>query len=136
MTSRRGGDAIARETTRRARGTVFVISAPSGAGKTTLCKRLLQELQGIDFSVSFTTRAPREGEREGVDYCFIDREEFERRRRKGEFVEWALVDGQMYGTSGAAVKEATARGHDILLDIDTQGAENIRRLIHDAVLVL
>lgn len=135
MTSRRGTDAIARETTRRARGTVFVISAPSGAGKTTLCKRLLQELQGIDFSVSFTTRAPREGEREGVDYCFIDREEFERRRRKGGFVEWALVDGQMYGTSGAAVKEATARGHDIVLDIDTQGAENIRRLIPDAVLI-
>ncbi len=135
MTSRRGGDAIARETTRSARGTVFVISAPSGAGKTTLCKRLLEELKGIDFSVSSTTRAPREGEVEGVDYHFIDREEFERRRRKGEFVEWALVDGQMYGTSGAAVKEATGRGHDILLDIDTQGAENIRRLIPDALLV-
>ena len=135
MTSRRGGDAIARETTRHARGTVFVVSAPSGAGKTTLCKRLLEELKGIDFSVSYTTRAPRDGESEGIDYCFVDRAEFERRRRKGEFVEWAMVDGQMYGTSGTAVREATAHGHDILLDIDSQGAENIRRLIHDAVLI-
>ncbi|HEU4401989.1 MAG TPA: guanylate kinase [Candidatus Polarisedimenticolia bacterium] len=135
MTSRRGGDAIARGTTRRARGNVFVVSAPSGAGKTTLCRRLLADLQGIDFSVSFTTRSPREGEREGVDYHFIDRKEFEKRRRKGEFVEWAQVDGQIYGTSGVAVKEATAQGRDMLLDIDTQGAENIRRLIPDAVLV-
>jgi guanylate kinase len=134
MTSRRGGDAIARESRRSARGTVFVISAPSGTGKTTLCKRLLEELKGIEFSISYTTRPPREGEREGVDYRYIDREDFERRRRKGEFVEWAMVDGQLYGTSGTAVREATARGQDILLDIDTQGAENIRRLIPDAVL--
>ncbi len=135
MTSRRGGDAIARETTRHARGTVFVVSAPSGAGKTTLCKRLLGELKGIEFSVSSTTRPPREGEREGVDYRYIDREEFERRRRKGEFVEWAMVDDHLYGTSGMAVREATSRGVDILLDIDTQGAENIRRLIPDAILI-
>ncbi len=135
MSRTRATDAIARGTARHARGAVFVISAPSGAGKTTLCKRLLDEVPGIEFSVSFTTRAPRDGEREGVDYHFVDRVEFERRRRRGEFVEWAQVDGQLYGTSAESVKEATAQGRDILLDIDTQGAENVRRLIPDAVLI-
>ena len=117
------------------RGLVLVISAPSGAGKTTLCRRLLQEDRAIDFSVSFTTRPARAGEREGVDYHFVDRAEFERRRDGGEFVEWAVVGGQLYGTSATAVREATARGRDILLDVDTQGALNIRRLIAEAVLV-
>jgi len=116
-------------------GLVLVISAPSGAGKTTLCRRLLQEDRGIDFSVSFTTRPARAGEREGVDYHFVDRAEFERRRDGGEFVEWAVVGGHLYGTSATAVREATARGRDILLDVDTQGALNIRRLIAEAVLV-
>ncbi|MFQ5877210.1 MAG: guanylate kinase [Acidobacteriota bacterium] len=132
---RRGADAIPRRTARSARGGVFVVSAPSGTGKTTLCRRLVDELQGIDFSVSYTTRARRQGERDGVDYRFIDREEFERRRRMGEFVEWASVGGQLYGTAAAAIREATARGRDIVLDIDTQGADSIRRLISDAVLV-
>ena len=116
-------------------GLVLVISAPSGAGKTTLCTRLLQEDRAIEFSVSFTTRPARAGEREGVDYHFVDRAEFERRRDRGEFVEWAVVGGHLYGTSATAVREATARGRDILLDVDTQGALNIRRLIADAVLV-
>ena len=118
-----------------ARGSVLVISAPSGAGKTTLCKRLLQEDRAIDFSVSFTTRPMRPNESEGVDYHFVDRAEFERRRARGEFVEWALVGGQLYGTSATAVQDAAARGRDILLDIDTQGALNIRRVITEAVLV-
>ncbi len=117
------------------RGTVFVISAPSGAGKTTLCKRLLQDDRAIDFSVSCTTRPARAGEREGVDYHFLDRAEFERRRDRGEFVEWAMVGGHLYGTSAAAVQEAAARGRDILLDLDTQGALSIRGLIPGAVLV-
>ena len=116
-------------------GSVFVISAPSGAGKTTLCKRLLREVSGIEFSVSFTTREAREGESDGADYHFVDREEFERRRRAGEFVEWAVVDGHLYGTSAAAVQEATARGRDTLLDIDSQGAGEIRRLIPKAILI-
>lgn len=117
------------------RGSVFVISAPSGAGKTTLCKRLLQEDGAIDFSVSFTTRPARAEEREGVDYHFVDRAEFERRRDRGEFVEWAVVGGHLYGTSAVAVQEAAARGRDILLDVDTQGALNIRRLIPGTVLI-
>jgi guanylate kinase len=116
-------------------GAVLVVSAPSGAGKTTLCKRLLDEVSGLRFSVSFTTRAPRPGEREGVDYHFVGRDEFERRRQNGEFVEWAVVDGECYGTSARAVKEATGSGQDVLLDIDSQGAESVRRLIPDAVLI-
>jgi guanylate kinase len=116
-------------------GSVLVISAPSGAGKTTLCKRLLEDDPGVDFSVSFTTRPPRAGEQDGVDYVFVDREEFERRRDRGEFVEWAVVGGHLYGTSVEAVKEAAARGRDILLDIDTQGAMSIRRQIPDSVLI-
>jgi guanylate kinase len=135
MSRTRAADTLARRTSRHARGAVFVISAPSGAGKTTLCKRLLREVPGIEFSVSCTTRAPRDGERAGVDYHFVDRAEFERRRRRGEFVEWARVDGQLYGTSAEKVKEAIALGRDILLDIDTQGAGHIRRLMPDAVLI-
>ncbi|HKN46783.1 MAG TPA: guanylate kinase, partial [Candidatus Polarisedimenticolia bacterium] len=114
---------------------MFVISAPSGAGKTTLCRRLLDEDRAIEFSVSFTTRLPRAGERDGVDYHFVERQEFERRRDGQEFAEWALVGGHLYGTSAASLREAVARGRDILLDIDTQGAMNIRRLIPEAVLV-
>ncbi|PYT12392.1 MAG: guanylate kinase [Acidobacteria bacterium] len=116
-------------------GSVFVISAPSGAGKTTLCKRLLEEDRTIEFSVSFTTRPPRAGERDGVDYHFVGQDEFERRRGGHEFAEWAVVGGHRYGTSATRLREAVARGSDILLDIDTQGAMNIRRLIPEAVLV-
>lgn len=116
-------------------GTVFVISAPSGAGKTTLCKRLLDEDRALDFSVSMTTRPPREGERDGIDYRFVSRPEFERLRDQGEFAEWAVVGGHLYGTSGRSVQEAAERGHDILLDIDTQGAMSIRRLVPEAVLI-
>ena len=117
------------------RGSVFVISAPSGAGKTTLCKRLLEEDRAMDFSVSTTTRPPRDGEKDGIDYQFVGRPEFERRRDQGEFVEWALVGGYLYGTSGRSVQEAAERGQDILLDVDTQGAMSIRRLIPESVLI-
>ena len=89
----------------------------------------------MEFSVSFTTRPPRAGETDGEDYWFVDRSEFDRRRQRGEFVEWAEVGGHLYGTSADAVEQAAARGRDILLDIDTQGAMNIRRQIPDSVLI-
>jgi guanylate kinase len=136
MSGKRSGRAAGAPAWRAgAAGTVFVVSAPSGAGKTTLCKRLVGEVEGLDFSVSFTTRRPRATERAGVDYHFVDRREFERRRRRGEFVEWAMVNGDLYGTSAASLGGAASRGRDILLDIDTQGAANVRRLIPDSVLI-
>ena len=116
-------------------GDLFVISAPSGAGKTTLCRRLLSGLEGIDFSISDTTRSPRAGERDGVDYHFVDREVFDRRRKAGEFLEWAVVGGEVYGTSAESVRQARARGRDVLLDIDTQGAESVRRSVPEAILI-
>ncbi|HET8946116.1 MAG TPA: guanylate kinase [Candidatus Polarisedimenticolia bacterium] len=116
-------------------GGLLVVSAPSGAGKTTLCRRLLQALPGLVFSVSHTTRAPRTGERPGVDYHFVTREEFEKRRRAGEFLEWAVVGGELYGTSSRQVEEIHREGHDVLLDVDTQGAMAVRRLRPEAVLI-
>jgi guanylate kinase len=118
-----------------ARGSVLVVSAPSGAGKTTLCRRLLADLPGLEFSVSHTTRARRAAEEHGRDYFFVDRPEFERRREAGEFLEWATVAGHLYGTSAAAVRLATEAGKDVLLDIDTQGAAAVRRQMPDAVLI-
>jgi len=120
---------------RETAGSVFVISAPSGAGKTTLCRRILDEDRAIEFSVSYTTRPRRAGEQDGVDYRFVDRQEFERRRDEHEFAEWAVVGGHLYGTSAPVLREAVAQGHDILLDIDTQGAMNIRRQFPEAVLI-
>jgi guanylate kinase len=116
-------------------GGLLVISAPSGAGKTTLCRRLLAEMPAIEFSVSHTTRGPRAGERDGVDYHFVTPEEFAARRDRGEFLEWAVVAGQHYGTAAAAVRDAVSRGRDVLLDLDTQGAASVRRLVPEAVLI-
>ena len=116
-------------------GSLLVISAPSGAGKTTLCRRLLAEVPAIEFSVSHTTRAPRPGERDGVDYHFIGQGEFEALRARGEFLEWATVAGHLYGTSAKEVGAALGWGRDVLLDIDTQGAASVRRLETAAVLI-
>jgi guanylate kinase len=117
------------------RGILFVISAPSGAGKTTLCRRLLRGDPRLQFSVSHTTRPRRPGERHGRDYWFVGAAEFDRLRRRGEFVEWAIVNGITYGTSARMLRRAAARGRDLVLDIDTQGAANIRRRFPDAVLI-
>jgi len=116
-------------------GSVIVVSAPSGSGKTTLCRRLLGEVAGLVFSISHTTRPPRPGETDGIDYHFVSREEFERRRGAGEFIEWAQVADHLYGTSAETMRQVVARGADALLDIDTQGALAIRRTIPEAVLV-
>ena len=107
-------------------GTLFVVSAPSGAGKGTLIRRLLGELDGIVFSVSWTTRAPRPGERDGVDYHFCDEATFREKVRRGEFLEWAEVHGHLYGTGRAEVEARLAEGLDVLLDIDVQGAAQVR----------
>ncbi len=118
------------------RGFALVVSAPSGAGKTTLCRRLISEDPEISFSVSFTTRPPRPREKEGVDYFFISKETFQKMIKEGAFLEWAEVHGHYYGTSKAQVLKALERGQDILLDIDVQGAAQVKKILgKDAVLV-
>jgi len=114
-------------------GSLFVIVAPSGAGKTSLVRGLLQNEPDVRLSVSFTTRQPRPGERDGIDYRFIGVEEFERRRSEGEFLEWARVHDNLYGTSRAWIEAQMAKGQDIILEIDCQGAEQVKRLYPDAV---
>ena len=117
------------------RGIVFVLSAPSGTGKTTVTRRLLDRVPGIRFSVSCTTRSPRPGERNGVDYHFMPRTRFDQLRRRGEFLESAEVDGAAYGTSRRRLEGPLKRGEDMLLDIDTQGAAQVRRRVPGAVLI-
>lgn len=114
-------------------GSLFIVVAPSGAGKTSLVRGLLEAEPAVRLSVSFTTRAPRAGERDGVDYHFVDVEEFERRRLAGEFLEWAQVHGNLYGTSKSWIAAQMAAGSDILLEIDCQGAEQVRRLFPEGV---
>jgi len=106
---------------------LLVVSAPSGAGKTTLCDRLLAERPTMAYSVSCTTRAPRGAEKHGTDYHFLSEAEFERRVAAGEFLEFAVVHGHRYGTLRRAVEDALAAGRDVLMDIDVQGAAQIRR---------
>jgi guanylate kinase len=108
------------------RGILLVISSPSGAGKTTLA-HLLAEHEKLEFSVSYTTRAPRAGEREGADYKFVTDDEFARMVDRGEFAEWAVVHGHRYGTAVHTVNRALEDGKDYLFDIDYQGGAQIRR---------
>jgi guanylate kinase len=107
---------------------LVVLSAPSGCGKTTLLKKVMADLPGLVFSVSHTTRAPRTGEKEGRDYFFVSREEFAalRNRRPSGFFEWAEVHGNLYGTSRQGVERQRAAGFDVILDIDVQGAAQVR----------
>jgi len=113
----------------------MVISAPSGTGKTTLCKRLLAEFPDLRFSVSCTTRPPRKDEKDGKDYHFISAENFKDRRAQGEFVEWEEIYGHLYGTSKKDIEEMTRRGYDVVLDIDTRGARNVKSVYPEAVFV-
>lgn len=108
------------------RGLLLVLSSPSGAGKTTLAGRLTQADPGLSMSVSVTTRAPRQGEVDGKDYIFIDRQDFERRKQAGDLIEWAEVHGNFYATPRGPVSNALARGEDMLFDIDWQGAGQLR----------
>lgn len=115
--------------------TVFIISAPSGSGKSTLVSRLLEAMPGLMFSVSYTTRQPRGAERSGKAYHFVCREEFERRIDAGEFLEYADVFGHYYGTHISVLDHAQAEGRDLVLDIDVQGAAQLKSKIPDAVTI-
>lgn len=115
--------------------TVFIISAPSGSGKSTLVSRLMNEVEKLTFSVSYTTRAPRGNEVEGEDYCFISRAEFEERLARHEFLEHAEVFGNYYGTHVSALQIADNKGLDLVLDIDVQGAAQLKKRIPDAVTI-
>ncbi len=112
-------------------GNLFVVSAPSGAGKTSLVKALLDNDRQIRLSISYTTRAPREGEHDGREYHFVAREAFEKMIGEGEFLEHADVYGNYYGTSRRWIEGELAAGHDVLLEIDWQGASQVRRLFPD-----
>ena len=116
-------------------GLILVISAPSGTGKTTLCKQLLAEFPELLFSVSCTTRPPRKGETDGEDYHFISVEEFNERKAAGEFVEWEELYSHFYGTSQRDIEAMMTKGYDVILDIDTRGARNVKKIYPDAVLV-
>lgn len=114
-------------------GNLFIVSAPSGAGKTSLVSALLASTSTIDLSISYTTRAPRPGEIDGKDYHFVSRETFLAMIERGEFLESAEVYGNFYGTSQLWIKEETAKGRDILLEIDWQGAQQVRKLFPDCI---
>ena len=114
---------------------LIVVSGPSGAGKTTVLNRVMAELDAIRFSVSHTTRIPRSGEKDGVEYHFVSRREFERLHSEGAFLEWAEVHGEMYGTARTEYDRAMREGVDLLLDIDVQGADQVCQKFDDAVTV-
>jgi guanylate kinase len=113
--------------------TVFIISAPSGSGKSTLVHELMRQVPGLHFSVSYTTRPPRGEERNGQDYFFISREDFEARAAREEFLESAEVFGHYYGTHQSELEKASEEGCDLILDIDVQGARQLKRRIPAAV---
>lgn len=117
------------------RGTLFVVSAPSGAGKTTLCRELRLRVPGLSYSVSVTTRAPRPGEIDGIDFEFVDEARFREMITAGEFAEHAVVHGHLYGTRASTLERALAGGTDVLLDIDTQGATRLKEHAPEAVLI-
>ena len=127
--SSRGGARLGR------RGTLFVVSAPSGAGKTTLCREARLVIPDLAYSVSATTRAPRPGEVNGVDFRFISEREFRSMLERNELAEWATVHGNLYGTPSKPLEAALATGKEVLLDIDTQGAAQLRQRYREAVLI-
>ena len=116
-----------------ARGILFVVSSPSGGGKGTLIRRVLPAVPRLGYSVSWTTRAPRAGEVDGVHYFFVSDEAFAEARARGECLEWAVVHGNHYGTSLAVIKRQLSSGRDVILEIDVQGAESVRRAAVDSV---
>jgi guanylate kinase len=128
-------DEILNANERRRRGILFVISAPSGAGKTSLCHEVIDIFPRLRHSVSYTTRRPRAGERDGIDYHFVAGETFDKMIAGGEFVEWAEVHGNRYGTALKTLEEHRAAGYDVLLDIDCQGAAQLRERCAEGVFI-
>ncbi len=133
MTRSKAGSA--RRKAAKKKGGLFIISAPSGAGKTTLANKLSARFPLLKHSVSYTSRSPRKGEINNVHYTFISKNKFQSMIKKGEFVEWAVVHGNLYGTAGKRLSELRNKGYNVLLDIDTQGAVQLRKSIRDAVYV-
>lgn len=115
------------------RGTLFVVSSPSGGGKGTIIRHVLEVVENLRYSVSYTTRAPRPGEVDGREYFFVNREIFEEMVAAGDFLEWACVHGNLYGTAKNQIIEETAAGADIILEVDVQGAASVRQLLMDSV---
>ena len=115
------------------RGILFVVSSPSGGGKGTLIQRVLNKVPNLSYSVSFTTRAPRNGEVDGREYFFVASEKFEQMVAAGEFLEWAHVHGKLYGTHRQQVAREISEGRDIILEVDVQGAASVRALMADSV---
>ncbi len=114
-------------------GNLFVVAAPSGAGKTTLVRLLLEQESSVHLSISYTTRGPRPGEENGREYHFVDNVEFQAMIARHEFLEWAEVHGNFYGTSQKWIADQLAAGHDVLLEIDWQGAQQVRKLFPQAI---
>jgi guanylate kinase len=115
------------------RGTLFVVSSPSGGGKGTIIRHVLEVVENLRYSVSYTTRAPRLGEVDGREYFFVNRETFQEMVAAGEFLESACVHGNLYGTAKNQIIEDTAAGADIILEVDVQGAASVRQLLMDSV---
>ncbi len=117
------------------RGNLIVVSAPSGAGKSSLAERALKRVEDLRFSISYTTREPRGAEKHGVDYYFVTEDEFSAMRENEEFLECAEVHGRLYGTHEGPVRQLLSQGFDVILDIDVQGAEEVRRRVPEAILI-
>ncbi|KJR40446.1 guanylate kinase [Candidatus Magnetoovum chiemensis] len=118
--------------TRLNKGSLYIVSAPSGTGKTTILKELLNNISGIKESVSYTTRKPRNGEINDISYTFINTDEFMEMMKKEEFIEWAKVHGNFYGTSIKRIENILNEGYDVILDIDTQGALQLKTKFNNA----
>lgn len=116
-----------------AAGSLFIVAAPSGAGKTTLVRMLLAQDPAVQLSISYTTRLPRAGEQDGREYNFVDAATFRTMRERGDFLEWAQVHGNFYGTSRVWLEAQMQAGRDVLLEIDWQGAQQVRKLFPEAV---
>lgn len=116
-------------------GCLFIVSAPSGSGKSTLCNMMLREFKQLKYSVSYTTRKPRPGETEGIEYNFVDESVFKKMVEAGDFLEWEEVHGNFYGTSRKTIEKAIGDGEDIFLDIDPKGAMHLKKKMKHAVFI-